>query len=207
MMKAIEEGLLFAKSYDFEVLGEIPSGSADLRRFYYPGANEEGGKDGLMVRVDSSNAEPWLGIFASMDHSHTLMMNGIFTCPDADMICVVAGGSGYFVHASMPQWSSEIPMVPITRVLQSTAGGLLVFADFTSLGAWSRDGPVWRTKRLVWDELQVTDYDAEKVVGVGLDPTQPEPVGFVVDVMTGHHEGGSFPDMYEDGIGSRPRRV
>jgi len=196
MMTKVEEGSLFAKLYDFEVLSELPSDGVDVRRFYFPGAQRSGGKDGLIVRVVPMNAQAWVGVFATGDASGTLL-NGVFTCPDDDMVCVVCGGSGYLVHASMPEWSSEVPVAPITRVLQIADPKVLVFASFTDLSAWGSDGMRWRTKRLVRDELRVTAYDSQRVSGIGFDPTQSEPVRFSVDLQTGEYEGGSSPEKYK----------
>lgn len=196
MMTKLEEGSLFAKRYNFQVLTELPSGSGDTRRFYYPGAKLTGGKDGLIVRVVPVNGQEWVGVFATGDEFGTLL-NGVFTCPDEDMICVVSGGIGYLVHASTPEWSSEVPVAPITRVLQMPESDILVVASFTDLSAWGRDGLRWRTKRLVWDELRVTAYDNRRLSGIGFDPTQSEPVRFSVDLRTGEHEGGSSPETYE----------
>lgn len=187
--------MLFRQTYTLDLLSELESGANDSRRFYYPGASRSGGKDGVMVKVTPIGGLPWIGVFASFDRSHTLL-NAVSSCPDADMLCVVAGGSGYLVHASMPEWWKEVPLAPITQVLQLTDVQLLVLADLTSVCAWHKEGLAWRTPRIAWDNLRLTGYDSGTLMGSGADPTSPVDVQFMIDVMTGQHRGGSSPESY-----------
>ena len=189
MIKVPRIGVVFGRRYDFAALTEFPA--TDVRCFYYPAASRDAGTDVLIVQVDPAGAERWVGIFAAMDHSAGLP-SAIFTCPDSDEMCVVSGGIGHFVHASMPQRSSEVPVVPITDLVQIPESQLLVFADFTNLCAWSRNGLHWRTQRLVWDDLRITHYDDTTISGTGYDPTQATLVQFSVDVHTGRRVDGAF---------------
>lgn len=203
MLMRLEEQMLFPRQYDVIVLDELPPAS-DVRRFYYPGARVDGGSDGLTIRVQPKVAESWEGVFAFWDRSRTLL-EGIFSTPSEDVLCVVSAGGGYMVHADKPQWWSDVPLVPITRVIQIVERDMLIFAGFTSLVAWGREGEMWRTKQLAWDGLQITSIDGDRIVGLGFDPITSANVPFSVNVVTGEHEGGSSPESYEQEVLRTPR--
>jgi hypothetical protein len=191
----IRKEMRFAHRYDAEPLDELKS-TAEVERFYFPGARREGGKDGVLVRVTAANEKEWFGVFAFGDQSG-ILLNGVFSCPAEDVLCVVSGGRGYLVHADKPEWWSEVPVTPITTVLQLTEAGLLIFADFTSLCAWDANGLVWRSKQLAWDDLVVTSCDGLTLLGHGFNPLESATVSFSVDVLTGEHKGGSSPEQYK----------
>jgi len=184
--------LLFTHAYEIELLDEFPTNE---RRFYYPGAESTGGKDGLVVHVEPSIGRDWIGVFAFGDQSHELL-SGVFSTPSANVLCVVSGGSGYLVHSDKPEWWSEAPLFPITRVIELTEAGLMIFADFTSLCAWGTNGVVWRSQRLAWDDLTITSFENNMLLGYGFDPILAANVPFAVDALTGDHTGGSSPETH-----------
>jgi hypothetical protein len=103
--------------------------------------------------------------------------------PDEESFCVIKTGTGVVVRASDPRADREIDAFPICDVLPVGEHGMVVFADFTNLSAYGPDGLVWRSDRLVMDELQILGYEGEtlRVSGYVAD-TFPE---FAVDIATG----------------------
>lgn len=72
--------LVFSHEYEVELVAELPGGSGG-RRFYYPGAKDAGGSDGLLLGVTPSFGAPWLGIFALEDVAG---LSGVFSGPGRD---------------------------------------------------------------------------------------------------------------------------
>ncbi len=190
---ATEFGYLFAHEYEFEVLMEFPPHEHE-RRYYYPGA-AAGGSDGLIVRVTPLRGSSWIGVFAFGSRFETLM-TGVFTHPDPGLLCVVSRGAGYFVKANAPENCTVIDVVPITTVKQVAEKPLLLFADFTCLSAYGKDGRIWRTRRLSWDGIEISTIDDQSVCGKGSDPTSAQAVPFCVNLTTGEASGGSAPENY-----------
>ena len=192
----IRQEFVFAHAYELKVLDEIPSSSSEPC-FYYPGANREGGKDGLLVRVTPNEGQAWVGIFAFWDRTHEAM-HGVFSCPDQNTLCVVSSGMGYVVRADEPQRWLEVPTIPIRQVVQVPEEDLIVLSDFTTACAFGRNGFAWKTGRLAWDRVELKQVDRHRLAGTGWDPTSPVPVEFSIDLATGAHVGGSSPPATDD---------
>jgi hypothetical protein len=64
---------------------------------------------------------------------------------------------------------------------------LLVFCDFIRLAAYGSNGLVWRSPRVCWDELKITNVTSETIEGTGYDPTNSltQAMRVVVDLETG----------------------
>jgi hypothetical protein len=103
--------------------------------------------------------------------------------PDEESFCVVKTGTGVLVRASDPRADQEIEVFPICDVLPIAEHGLVLFADFTSLSAYGPAGLIWRSDRLVMDELKILGFEGGglRVTGYVADE-YPE---FEVDIATG----------------------
>jgi hypothetical protein len=127
---------------------------------------------------------------------------GLYTTPDRDTICVVAGGAGYLVDADEPDhaWVT-VDCTPIRLVLPFPKLGLLVFGNFTDFTAYRLDPEhvsvrltiAWRSARLGWDDLAVTHTTDDRIEGHAWHAPNDRMVGFSLDVATGEHEGGAYP--------------
>jgi hypothetical protein len=183
--------LTFPHDYEVELAEELPPRPGRVKQFYFPGGSERGGRDGILLEVIPTGAARWIGIFArrkicSGDRS------GVFSCPDRRTLCVVSDSRGYIVHADDPGVWQEVPCEPVDDVVCSPEAGLILFADFTHLVAYGPDGMAWKTKRLSWDGLKITEVTRERIRGVAWDPFVDQEVDFLVDTRTGCHEGGSY---------------
>ena len=85
--------LSFSHSYEFRVLDELPTRK---KIYYYPGASNYGGSDGLLVELNSFSDDPWVGVFAFGNVSPK-GITGIYTLPNPDKLCIVSRGQGYLV--------------------------------------------------------------------------------------------------------------
>ena len=184
----------FASGSDIVLADELPGGPTNL--FYIPPA-QNGGKDGVLIRVYPRHAKPWLGCFA---FGHF----GIPTCaviasPQPEHLLVIAAGAGYVLRADNPAEWKSISCAPIRQVGIATEQRYVWLADFTTVLAYSVNGLAWKTKRLCWDDLQILGVEEDRLIGIGYDPTNSaKPNGtFEVDLLTGGVIRSDFEDAYK----------
>ena len=181
--------MTFQGHYQCEVLKELPQSEA-IRHLYFPGATTAGGADGVMIRVEPKSGSIWVGTFAY----GTLTpggLSGVFCMPDPNRLCVVARGRGYIVPAAVPEACEDIAFHPIMDVRVVPKHGLVVFANHTELLAYDASGVRWRTKRLTWDGLKMTEVADDVIRGEFWDIRSEQTSSFTVDIKTGSHQGGA----------------
>jgi hypothetical protein len=178
----------FPHTYECEQLAEGP-GYASSRHYYYPGASNEGGRDGVLLEVRPEGGQPWFGTFAFGQIAPNLP-SGIFTMPDPRLLCVVANGEGYLVFTNVPTSWERVRVTPIIDVRPIRAHEIIVFADFTRLVAYGNSGIKWQTRRLCWDNLKITDVTDTSITGEAWDFHSGTTKQFVVDLATGLDDGG-----------------
>lgn len=175
----------FPHLYECDRLTESPS--TGIPHYYYPGASRQGGHDGLLLELRPEAGEPWLGTFAFGDVTPK-GVSGVFTTPDPDQVCVVSRGEGYLVSVSTPTNWKAVLAAPIIDVRSIPARGIIVFADYTTIAAYGQGGLYWKTLRLSWDGLRITEVTDSSIKGEFFDPSGSMET-FVVDLATGSHEG------------------
>jgi hypothetical protein len=146
----------------------------------------------VAVRVTPKGTTPWTGVFACGFDSNKVA-SGLYSHPDPDRLCVVAGGYGYITIVRDPELYERVIAQPVVSVHPAREAGLLLFADFTNISAYGPEGVVWRTERLTWEGLRITDVSATSVRGYGWDMPKDREVEFTVDLRTGQHVGGAAP--------------
>jgi hypothetical protein len=149
---------------------------------YFPAKTKTGGKDGILLRFTASNGNQWSGCFAFGDYE----LCGVFASPDADCVCVVSNGTGYWVHVNEPEKTSAMLALPIRDVRIVADARILLVADFTSLSAFGSDGQLWK-HQVCWDDLKISVIQQGIVSGTGYDPTNSERAAskFAVELATG----------------------
>jgi hypothetical protein len=183
----------FHHDYSVQVLEELPPGEASV--FYFPGGSKKGGRDGLLLSIKPDKGQEWVGVFAFGG------FGGGQTCisstPDANTLCVVSSGAAYLVRAGDPSLNSQLPVVPVTDFRPLPERGVIIVADYTTIGALGGGGLLWRTGRLSWDGISITHVGPDFLEGEGWDPTTSTRPPFKVDLRTGEHSGGSSPKKYD----------
>lgn len=190
-MPATQLQLAFPHDYDVREITEIVQPEVE-KHFYFPGASEHGGRDGLLLGVTPRQGAPWSGTFA-FGHYPPTTKTGIYSCPDPQMLCVVAKGEAYFVKTDEPEKWGRVESTPIFDVRPILSKGLLIFSDFTTISAYGVKGRHWRTDRLSWDGIEITNLTAEYILGLAWDSPKQRHVEFCVEVQSGKHHGGSSP--------------
>jgi hypothetical protein len=148
-----------------------------------------GGRDGILVEICPERGKPWLATFAYGDIAPN-GTSGVFSTPDPRRLCVVARGAGYLVSATDPTLWEPVRATPIIDVRPVRAREMIVFAEYTQLVAYGCAGIEWKTKRLSWDNLTITEVNDLHIKGEFWDIRNEEQATFVVDLATGAHEGG-----------------
>jgi hypothetical protein len=164
-----------------------------MKQLYFPGTSKQGGEGGILVKVIPETGEEWIATFAG-GYSSPRVVSGIFTTPDPRSLCVVSAGRGYVVRADAPQLWEEVRTFPIIDVHSVTEKNLLIFADYTTLEAYGTAGTVWKTSRLSWDGLRITQITDEVIYGLARDPQEDKEVEFSVSLTTGVHQDGSISE-------------
>ena len=170
---------------------------APARQFVYPmpvPGEEDAlarGAMQLMVRPGGGQS-PFLAICA-MGFADPSMPSGVWSCPNAQELCAVAGGYAYIVNAQQPEQSFQIPFRPVTEVRPLPDQGLLLFTGFHALLALGADGIAWQTRRLSWEGVRITSVESGLLHGFGWNLMTDREVAFTVDLRTGKHTGGSAP--------------
>jgi hypothetical protein len=111
--------------------------------------------------------------------------------PDPGHLCVVSRGRGYVVPVDEPACYEELEFHPILDVRAVARHGILVFANFTELMAYDTAGFRWRTARLAWDSLKITEVNDGEIRGEFWNIRSEQMSSFAVDLQTGEHRGGA----------------
>jgi hypothetical protein len=146
----------------------------------------------VAVQVAVEGGGRWVGVFACGFDSNKVA-SGLFSHPDPERICVVAAGYGYIVDTREPRLYERVIAQPVVSVYPASEAELLLFADFTNISAYDREGIAWRTERLTWEGLRITEVSSTTVRGYGWDMPKDKEVEFAVDLKTGQHVGGTAP--------------
>jgi len=177
----------FPHAYECELLTETPGISPP--HYYFPGATTRGGRDGVLVEVRPERGLAWLGTFAFGQVTPRGVV-GVFATPDPQRLCVVSNGEGYLVSVMAPTEWEAVRATPIIDVRPVLAQGIIVFADYTTLVAYGQTGMKWKTKRLTWESLRIVEVTDALIRGEFWDIRSEGTTSFVVDLVTGMHEGG-----------------
>ena len=73
----------------------------------------------------------------------------------------------------------------LSRLFRSTG--------FHSILAWNHNAIAWQTARLSWEGLRLTDIEGDQLHGFGWNLMTDREVPFTIDLLTGAHQGGGFP--------------
>ena len=195
----LEIDLAFPHSYETERLPELPgTGKFDVPVLYFPVPKNRPEHNGLWLKMTPATAKPWVGVFKFLfDSPHTF--SRVVSTPDPDCVYVISGSGGYIVKVDKPEMWETI-VIPVLSVRLFAEHQLLVFADFTSLAAYGKNGLIWRSPRLCWDELKILNMTHDTIKGTGYDPTHSisNESRFAVDIVTGRSLL-SCPTTFTDG--------
>lgn len=154
------------------------------RQFVYPKQAEDIERGALEVMIRPADAEPFLATFA-LGFADPSAPTGLWSCPNPDWLCAVAGGYAYLVNTKDPEEFEQIEYRPVLLVHAVPSNSLLIFAGHHSVLAWGTHGMAWQTERLSSEGLEITRIEGERLEGVGWDLMTDRDVPFAIDLRTG----------------------
>lgn len=171
----------FAHNYSCDPVDELPTIPIQVVEFSWR-AERQGMGSRTGVRFSTSQNHDWIGWFYNGDlalHSIT----GVFSCPDATKVCVIAQGQGYVVDTQNPLEYEVVSVNPITDVYASVATGQLILADPWSVCAYSIGGLEWTTGDLGMGGLKLIAVEGS-LIRAEMD-SGGEIKEILIDVATG----------------------
>jgi hypothetical protein len=180
--------LTFAHSWEVELLAARPP-ILPRRHYVYPAQVDEVEQGALELLVRPPGAEVFLATCA-LGFASPAVPTGVWSCPDAESLCAVAGGYAYLVNTSAPERWIQIPFRPVTEVRVLGKAELLLFASFHTLLAWGSDGRAWQSERLSWEGVRLGEVHGGQLQGWGWDMRTDTEMEFALDLATGRHTGG-----------------
>jgi hypothetical protein len=170
--------------------GQWPGGPAD-EIFWYPGASRLGGRDGILVAVEPTTRDRWLGVFAPK------LRRGVdcaVALPDRRSLAVVSGGAAYRVSTEAPLEWDTISVGRVAAPVIVAELDLVLFLEHTRIIAYGRTGLAWESNRLVWDELEAVRVEHGVLQATGFDAPLDRQVPFTVDLRTGQSDDAPHTD-------------
>jgi hypothetical protein len=184
----------FQRNWFVEVL-KAPPLITPARQFIYPkqitGEEDALARGALQLMVRQANGGTFLATCA-LGFTSQAMPTGVFSCPNPEEMCAVAGGYAYVIDTALPEHSTHILLKPVVEVRPLVAQGLLLFVGFHSIIAWGQNGLAWESARLSWEGVRITSIDGDVLRGFGWNMMTDKEVAFSLDLLTGQHEGGGF---------------
>lgn len=183
---------VFPRNYEIQPLESYSLLHPAETLYQYPAQLEEGDRAGDYMRVTPGNSRTWIGFFAAGFDSADVA-SGIYSCPDPDSLCVLAGGYGYIVSAPNPDHWTQIKQRPVVQVRAIPELKLLLFVGFTGITGLAQQNQLWTTDRLSWEGISISKIDGTLLHGMGWDAVTDKEVPFQVDLLTGKSTGGARP--------------
>ncbi|QNI36162.1 hypothetical protein [Edaphobacter albus] len=186
---------IFPHSWTAEVLTSSPL-IAPARQYTYPrqiaGEEDALARGALQLMIQPATGGQFLATCA-LGFTDRSMPTGLFSCPNPNELCAVAGGYAYIIDTLHPERSTHIPLKPVVEALPLPSQNLLIFTGFHTIYAWGTNGEAWHTSRLSWEGIRLLGVEGNTLRGTGWNMLTDRDVPFTIDLLTGRHEGGSFP--------------
>ncbi len=177
--------LSFPHRWQAEVLAARPL-ILPPRHFVYPRAAEEVERGALevLIRPGAQEARPFLATCA-LGFRDPAVPSGLWSAPNPEEICAVAGGYAYLIDSTAPERFTMIAYRPVLQVLPAVEAGLLLFVGHRTILAWGREGQVWESEKLSDEGLTITGVDGGVLRGLGWEMRTDKEAPFALDLRNG----------------------
>jgi hypothetical protein len=176
--------LTFRHHWQAEILPARPL-ILPTRSFVYPLQAEEVERGALEVLVrPNADAQPFLATCA-LGFRDAIVPTGIWSCPNSDEICAVAGGYAYLIDTTDPTRFTMIPYRPVLEVRAIVATGLLLFVSHHAILAWGANGQAWQSEKLSDEGVTITAVEEQTLHGRGWNMMADKETPFALDLKTG----------------------
>ena len=178
----------FPHNWKAEILQARPLIVPRIHRVY-PQEVEEVERGAMEVLVTPSGSEAFLATCA-LGFAAPTLPTGVWSTPDSDRLCAIAGGYAYFIHTRMPDVWEQVEYRPVVEVRLLVKEGLMLFSSFHTILAYDIGGKRWKTQRLTSEGLRLGEMHGGRLQGWGWDMRTDRELEFSVDLKTGRHTGG-----------------
>lgn len=184
-MSAPLVNLSFAHRWRAEVLTARPL-ILPSRHYVYPQEVEEVERGALevLVRPEADGVVPFLATCA-LGFRDPAVPTGLWSTPNAEEICAVAGGYAYVIDTTAPERFTMIAYRPVLQVRAAVEAGLLLFVGHRSILAWGAEGQAWETAKLSDEGVTITSIDDGELRGLGWEMMTDKETEFVVELGSG----------------------
>jgi hypothetical protein len=110
---------------------------------------------------------------------------GLWSTPNPEEICAVAGGYAYLIDTTAPERFMMIPYRPVLEVRPLIEEGLLLFMGNRAILAWGRDGQTWESEKLSDEGVTIAGIEDGVLRGTGWEMRSDKETLFVLDLHTG----------------------
>lgn len=180
--------LTFPHRWKAEILPSRPL-ILPQQHFVYPLYAEEVERGALEVLIrPSEDVQPFLATCA-LGFRDPAVPTGLWSAPDPDEICAVAGGYAYLIDTAHPTRFTMIVFRPVLEVRPLLEQGLILFVGHYALLAWGASGRAWQTEKLSDEGLTITGIRDGKLHGQGWSMLTDKETPFVLDLRTGQTIG------------------
>jgi hypothetical protein len=196
----------FPHAWQAEVLSGRPL-ILPLRHFVYPRAAEEvergalevlirPGAPGLAFETWESDArkqgaqpeQPFLATCA-LGFRDPVAPTGLWSTPEPEEICAVAGGYAYLIDTTAPERFTMIPYRPVLAVRPVLEAALLLFVGHRAILAWGlaqgRLAQTWESEKLSDEGVTITAIENGVLRGTGWSMRTDQETEFAVELATG----------------------
>ena len=182
--------LSFTHCWQAEVLAARPL-ILPPRHFVYPRAAEEVERGALevMIRPGDSGAQhadtdPFLATCA-LGFRDPAAPTGLWSAPNPEEICAVAGGYAYLIDTTSPQSFTMLPYRPVLEIKAAVSEGLLLFAGHHSILAWGHNGLVWESRKLSDEGVTMIEIAGGILRGTGWEMKSDREKPFALELRRG----------------------
>ncbi len=177
--------LTFPHRWQAEVLSARPL-ILPPRHFVYPREVEEVERGALevLVRPGGEGTQAFLATCA-LGFRDPIVPSGIWSAPNPEELCAVAGGYAYVVDTAAPERFTMIPYRPVLEVRPVTAAGVLLFVGHRSILAWGREGIAWESEKISDEGVTITGIEEAVLRGRGWEMMSDTETLFSLDLGTG----------------------
>ncbi len=110
---------------------------------------------------------------------------GVWSCPNPEELCAVAGGYAYVIDTASPERFTMISYRPVFAVRAVLAQHLLLFVGSRRILAWGMQGHAWESGKLSDEGVTITGIEPGLIRGRGWHMTTDRETPFLLDLRTG----------------------
>jgi hypothetical protein len=149
-----------------------------------PGPSHLGTWEGTSLDPRTQTIQPFLATCA-LGFRDPVVPTGLWSAPNPEEICMVAGGYAYIVDTTAPERFTMIPYRPVLRVVPAVEAALLLFVGHRSILAWGRDGQAWESEKLSDEGVTITAIEGPVLRGTGWEMRSDKETAFSIDLRSG----------------------